>query len=120
MCSAPFPGLKLREGIRGGSGDSHLAPHHVPLPESPDAATVADSSGNGHDGTVAGVTLGVDGKYGKAAQFTDTSGSEIEVADAASLELGSGDFTIEAWVYAWNVTGTDTIASKWTVGADPV
>jgi hypothetical protein len=70
----------------GGSGGSHSAPHHVPLPESPDAATVTDSSGNGHDGTVAGATLGVDGKYGKAAQFVDTSGSEIEIADDAALD----------------------------------
>ncbi len=59
---------------------------------------IADSSVKGNVGTPANVTLGVEGRFGKAAEFPGESGAEIVVADAPSLERGAGDFTIEAWV----------------------
>jgi len=56
---------------------------------------LADSSGNGNDGTSLGdVTFADDGVIGKCALF---NGGYIEVNDAPGLDLGS-NFTVSAWV----------------------
>ncbi len=58
--------------------------------------TVADSSGNGNNGTVSGATWTSSGKYGGALSFNGKS-SRVVVNDSASLHL-SGGMTLEAWV----------------------
>ena len=50
----------------------------------------------------AGVGYELDGYYGSAINLNATNGDEINVAGSSSnvdLQLGGGDFTIEAWVY---------------------
>ncbi len=55
--------------------------------------TVADSSGNGNNGTAIGTTI-VDGKYGKARSFNGTS----DYINIGTVHPFTGNFTIEAWV----------------------
>jgi len=67
-----------------------------------------DSSGNGNDGTLYdGTTVcsdtpcpkWVDGKYGKGLEF-DGSNDYVNVSHSESLNFGTNDFTIEAWLKA--------------------
>ena len=58
--------------------------------------TVADSSGNGNNGTVANTTWTPSGKYGPALVFNGTN-AKVTIPDAASLHLSSG-MTLEAWI----------------------
>jgi Concanavalin A-like lectin/glucanases superfamily len=67
--------------------------------------TVADASGNGNTGTLAGATWTGSGKFNGALSFNGTS-SRVDVPNAASLQLSTA-MTLEAWV---NPT---TITSKW-------
>ena len=64
--------------------------------------TVADSSGNGHTGTIANTTWTATGKYGTALSFNGTN-AKVTIPDAASLHLSSG-MTLEAWVNPSSVT----------------
>ena len=63
-----------------------------------DAGTpVADASANGNIGTVVGTpTMQATGKFALGIDFDGSS--YVSAPDRASLDLGSGDFTIEAWV----------------------
>ncbi|MBI3189344.1 MAG: VCBS repeat-containing protein, partial [Ignavibacteriales bacterium] len=58
--------------------------------------TVADSSGNGNNGTATGTTI-VDGKFGKARSFNGST-DYISVPDNSVFNFGNSDFTIECWV----------------------
>jgi hypothetical protein len=58
--------------------------------------TVADSSGNGNNGTISGATWTTAGKYGGALSFNGQS-SRVTINDSTSLHLSSG-MTLEAWV----------------------
>jgi len=42
--------------------------------------------------------------------------SQITIADAAALEPGSGDWTMEAWVYLGSVTGSKVVLGKFDPG----
>jgi hypothetical protein len=73
------------------------------------SGTIAyDYSGNGNTGTLYnGSTIcsggncpnWVDGKYGKAIKF-DGVDDYVQVPDSSTLNLGTGDFTIIAWIKA--------------------
>ena len=67
--------------------------------------TVADASGNGHNGTIANATWAAAGKYGKALQFNGTN-AIVSIPDAGDLHLTTG-MTLEAWV------NPSTISSAW-------
>ena len=67
--------------------------------------TVADASGNGHNGTITNATWAASGKYGKALQFNGTN-ALVSVPNAASLQLSSG-MTLEAWV------NPSTVSAVW-------
>jgi chitodextrinase len=56
---------------------------------------VADSSGNGNTGTIAGAAWTTAGRYGGALSFN--GGARINITDSASLRLTTG-MTLEAWV----------------------
>src|SRR5262249_37897709 len=60
----------------------------------------ADSSGNGHDGTLSGAAAFAAGIAGGAATF---SGGLGDVPTAPSLDFGTSDFTVAGWL---NVPGT--------------
>src|SRR5262249_53170334 len=77
--SASASGLVAAYGFEEGSG-----------------TTVADSSGNGNNGTISNATWTTAGKYGKALSFNGTSAT-VNVPDSASLHLTTG-MTLEAWL----------------------
>jgi hypothetical protein len=66
----------------------------------------ADSSGNGNDGTVrGGVAMGVPGHTGTAFDF-HSPGSWVEVPSSDSLNPGTADFTVSAWVNSDTTPGS--------------
>jgi hypothetical protein len=69
--------------------------------------TINDVSGNGLNGTMSNITY-------TSPYFTyNGTSSTVSVADNALLEPGTGDFTLEAWVYYSTITGsTRTFISK--------
>ena len=74
-----------------------------------DGTTFTDSSSNAHTVAVGGniVTKTGEKKFGTAsAYFNGGSGNKLTVADDASLRFGTGDFTIEAWVYPVSAGGS--------------
>jgi hypothetical protein len=58
---------------------------------------VADSTGNGHDGTATGTTAGVTGIISNGRQFTNNTSDVVTVAHNSSLM--SPSFSISLWVY---------------------
>ncbi len=66
--------------------------------------TLADTSGNGNNGTISGATWSTSGKYGGALSF-DGVNDLVTVADANSLDLTTG-MTLEAWVFPAALGGT--------------
>lgn len=85
-----------------------------------DDCTAADSSGNGHNGSIAGAPLcvkGVNG-FGKALQFNGSS-DFIEVADSTALRLSGTSYTFSGWALleSYNGSYVSTLVSKWD-GAD--
>jgi len=57
--------------------------------------TLADASGNGHDGKFVGKIEWTDGKFGKALEFLGTAATRVEVPHEDSLTLA--EWTITAW-----------------------
>jgi len=64
--------------------------------EAGSGTAVADSSGNGNNGTISNATWTTAGKFGNALSFNGTS-ARVNVPDSASLHLTTG-MTLEAWV----------------------
>jgi Concanavalin A-like lectin/glucanases superfamily len=63
---------------------------------------MADSSGNGNNGTLYNVTLGAAGKYGTSYTFNGKS-SYVEVPDAPSLNPGSANISISLWLRTYSL-----------------
>ena len=64
------------------------------------SGTVAkDSSGNGHDGTIAAGPKWIDGQFGKALEF-DGSANFVTVPHHADFDFGDGDFSMGCWMDA--------------------
>jgi len=59
--------------------------------------TLADSSGNGNNGTVSGATWTTAGRFRNALVFNGTS-SRVTIPNSTSLQLTTG-MTLEAWVF---------------------
>ena len=83
---------------------------------SDEGTSFTDSGPIGHTVTANGGanTEADQAKWGSTSgEFPVGSGSYLSVADHASLEFGSGDFTIEGWIYpGTDTSGTLIIASK--------
>ena len=78
---AAVPGLVAAYGFDEGSGTA-----------------VADASGLGNNGTVAGAAWAAPGRFGKALRFDAARRTNaVTIADSASLDLTNG-LTVEAWV----------------------
>ncbi len=73
-------------------------------------STVADSSGNGNNGSLANTAWDANGKFGSALSFNG-SNSMVTVADSNSLDL-TGGMTLEAWVKPTTLTSWRTIILK--------
>ena len=56
-----------------------------------------DVTANGHDGTITAADCKASGKVGTGCAF-DGATSYIQIPDDASLNFGSGDFSLEAWI----------------------
>ncbi len=98
-CQSAPVGLVLAMGMNAGTG-----------------TTVADSSGQGNNGTVSNTTWTTSGKYGSALVFNGTN-AWVTVNDANSLDLTTA-VTVEAWIFPTTSTGGwRTIVSKERTGA---
>jgi hypothetical protein len=84
--------------------------------------TAYDSSGNNNHGSLVNGPSWVDGKIGKALSF-DQLGQYINVLDSNSLDIGTSDFTLAAWVYSEDRSGlpygAGAILSKTLLGWPP-
>jgi hypothetical protein len=76
--------------------------------------TLADASGNGNNGTLAGVVWTASGRHGAAVSFNGSSGS-IDVSNSPSITL-TGSFTLSAWVKPAALGGYQTVLIKETTG----
>ena len=73
------------------------------------SGTVAsDTSGSSNNGAVTGTTV-VAGRYGNARSFSGSS----KVQMASPVLTGTGDFTIESWIYPTVSGGTDYITGNY-------
>lgn len=60
-------------------------------------------------------------KYGSASSFFDGTGDYLTAAWDTGFEFGTGDFTIEMWVYPTRaLSGTGIIGGTYTGGADTI
>ncbi len=84
-----------------------------------------DASGNGNNGIVNGATLTID-RFGNSNQAYSFNGTDnyIAVNQNSTLELGSGDFTVSAWIktsspnFARVVSKGECFSSGWQIGQD--
>lgn len=78
--------------------------------------TITDISGNGNNGTLNGGVMYAGGLEG-GLQFNGTS-SYVSVADANSLDFGTGDYTVEVYLQPLSLANTyNTFINKGTSGA---
>lgn len=74
-------------------------------------AYIADSSGNGNNGTPGSGATVINGHAGKGRQFDGTSNATVTVGDINALD-GVQKFTIDAWIYRTGGTSYDGIVTK--------
>lgn len=95
------------------------------LGEGSGASSAYDASGNGHSGAYGGnVSAGVPGAPAgtsdTAAQFAGVQGAgaanQVTVTDPDALDVGSGGFSVEAWVKT-NQNGEAVLVGKWSAAA---
>jgi len=75
--------------------------------------STADLSGNGNTATFVGGTSWTTGQFGGGIAFNGSTGY-LTVADASSLAIGTGSFTVAAWVNTSNVSTKERVINKWT------
>ena len=86
----------------------HYDPYQIPS-YSGSGATVYDLTSNSLNGTLSNMTH-------TSPYFTyNGSSSQVEIADNAALEPGSGDWTMEVWVNQ-SVSGNDVVLGKFDPG----
>jgi hypothetical protein len=71
---------------------------------------VADTSGNGHSGTLNGAAWSTQGKFGNALSF-DGINDWVTINSTSMLDLTTG-MTLEAWVFPTSTSGTRDILIK--------
>ncbi len=66
-----------------------------------DDTDLTDSSSNSHTTTPAGnaARSGTQSKFGSYSLYCDGTGDWLRVADSSDWDFGTGDFTVEAWIY---------------------
>ena len=71
--------------------------------------SITDLSGNGRNGTMSNISF-------TSPYFTyNGTSSQVEIADNAALEPGTGDWTMEVWVNQ-SVSGNDVVLGKFDTG----
>ncbi len=85
-----------------------------------DASSFEDQSANAHTVTAnGGVKHSTDkSRFGNSSIYFDKADDWLSIADHESLRLGSGDFTIEFWLYWTTDTSWQTIISKGYIDSD--
>jgi hypothetical protein len=85
------------------------------------STTFTDSSLNALTVTPTSATISTtQSKYGGASLALNGTNSLVSIADSSLLEFGSGDFTVEAWIYPTSNSGMRTIFSKTVNGTSPL
>jgi len=74
--------------------------------------TTPDVSGNNNSATLVNGPTPVVGLFRNALSFNGTN-QEMTVPDSASLALGTGSFTVAAWIKPNNVANKERIVNKW-------
>lgn len=84
------------------------------------STTFTDSSSYNHTGTAYGNAQisTVQSKFGGSSGYFDSAGDYVQFSDHSSFDFGTGDFTIECWVYPNNISGTQVIWSRWNNNGD--
>ncbi len=77
-----------------------------------------DFSGQGNTGTLTNGPVWTTGKYGKAVSFDGTNDYVLE-ATAATTQMGSGNFTVSAWINTTISSSYATIVDKGFNGTLP-
>jgi len=74
----------------------------LPFDGSNGATTTSDSSGSNHSVTFAGTAQisTLRSKFGASSLFLDGNSDYVDMGAHSSLDFGTGDFTVECWVYA--------------------
>ena len=67
-----------------------------------------DQSGNGNDAQVSFTTTAVEPFSGSGSIEFDGVGDYLSLANSSNFNFGTGDFTIEMWVYHTDLTGQQT------------
>jgi len=78
-----------------------------------------DSSTNSHTITAAGnatQTTFSPYRHGGYSTYFDGSGDYLTIADDASIDLSTGDFTLEAWIYLESLSGNQLIIDRYSPG----
>lgn len=97
-----------------------------------DAYTVLLLHGDGNDGSTtitdeAGKTVTVVGntclktavkKFGSSSIYFDGSGDYLRLADSSDFDFGSGDFTIDCWVYFLTMPTGNNYPNRYTIFVD--
>jgi hypothetical protein len=79
------------------------------------STTFTDSSGNAFTATTSGnVQISTaESKFGTASALFDGTDDVLSFASNAVFNFGTGDFTVEAWVYLNNINKEQAVAAKW-------
>lgn len=83
--------------------------------------TAYDRSANANNGTLNNLSLAnqVAGQNGEALDFDDATGTEVVVANSASLDISGTQLTMAGWIYPQNLSnGSDEVifGKAWTDG----
>jgi hypothetical protein len=86
------------------------------------STTIIDSSSNAHSVTAAGDAQisTAQSKFGGASIAFDGSGDYLSAAPDADYAVGTGDFTVEAWIYPTSFPNTyHTVAATRGIAGNP-
>ena len=84
------------------------------------STTFADGSSSGHSVTANGnASISTsEFKFGSSSAYFDGNGDYLSMSTTNSLDLRSGDFTIETWFYDAGISNDNTIIGNWGQNLD--
>jgi hypothetical protein len=108
--------FRITKGVARYTGNFNPPTVELPDPSDPDFSNVSlllhgngtngsttfrDSSNNSHAITANGDAeiSTTENKFGGASMYFDGNGDYLNIPDSDQFEIGSGDFTFEAWIY---------------------
>jgi hypothetical protein len=101
----------LRAGVQANqSGPTGNVAGHWPFDSA--ASPSPDVSGNGHNATLVHTPTSVAGLFGNALNFVAASSHYATVPEAASLDIGTGSFSVGVWIKP-SGTSNMRVMNKW-------